>query len=82
MATKILAPIFLAGAAAAAVILAPAAAANTAASCDDSGIASVCTRAGSAAIIVRPDVDRQSFSIAPGGNPFGAGPMPPVFALD
>lgn len=82
MATKILAPVFLAGAAAATILFAPAAGATTSASCDDNGVASVCTRSGHAAIVATPNVDRQSLTFAPGGNPFGAGPMPPIFALD
>jgi hypothetical protein len=82
MATKILAPVFLAGAAAATILFAPAAGATTSASCDDNGIASVCTRSGHAAIGATPNVDRLSLMFAPGGNPFGAGPMPPIFALD
>lgn len=82
MAHKILAPIFLAGAAATAIMLAPTAGATTSASCDDNGIASVCTRSGHAAIVATPNVDRQSLQFAPGGNPFGSGPTPPIFALD
>ena len=82
MATKILAPIFLAGAAATAVLFAPSAGATTSASCDDNGVASVCTRSGHAAIVATPNVNRQGLTFAPGGNPFGAGPTPPLLAMD
>lgn len=82
MATKILAPIFLGGAAAAAILFAPAAGATSAASCSDSGTTSVCTRFGHAAIVATPNVRQQGLMFAPGGNPFGTGPMPPIFAMD
>ncbi len=82
MATTILAPIFLAGAAAAAILFTPAAGATTSASCTDNGVASMCTRSGHAAIVATPNVNRQSPMFAPGGNPFGAGPMPPILAMD
>lgn len=81
MVSKIFAPVFLAGAAAA-IILAPTAGATTA-DCDSNGGTSVCTRNGHAAIVATPDDnDTRPFSFAPGGNPFGAGPMPPLLALD
>lgn len=80
MAIKILAPVFLAGAAAA-IALAPAAGAASSADCDDTGLASVCTRNGHASIYATPTQGGQQFAIAPGlGNPFGG--MPPVFAID
>lgn len=82
MAKKILAPIVLGGAAAAAILFAPAAGATSAANRSDSGTTSVCTRGGHAAIVATPNVTRQGLMFAPGGNPFGAGPMPPIFAMD
>ena len=82
MAKKILAPIFLGGAAAAAILFAPAAGATSSASCADNGTTSVCTRSGHAAIVATPNVTQRGWMFAPGGNPFGAGPMPPIFAMD
>lgn len=82
MAIKILAPAFLAGAAAAAIILAPSASAATSADCDDDGGASVCTRNGHAAIVATPKPVGGQLMIAPGGSPFGLGPMPPLLAID
>ena len=82
MATKILAPVFLAGAAAAAILFAPSAGATTSANCDDNGVSSMCTRSGHAAIVATPNVRQQGLMFAPGGNPFGAGPVPPIFAMD
>lgn len=82
MAIKIIAPVFLAGAAAA-IILAPAAGAASSADCDDDGPASVCTRNGHAAIYATPNSSgTQQFVIAPGGGPFGSGPIPPMLAID
>lgn len=83
MIIKLFAPAFLA-AAAAAVISAPAAGAASTADCNDDGPASMCTRNGHAAIFAEP---RQSgmgpnFVMAPGGGPFGSGPMPPLLAID
>jgi hypothetical protein len=82
MATKILTPILLAGAAATAILFAPSAGATTSASCDDNGVASVCTRSGHAAIVATPNVRQQGLTFAPGGNLFGAGPTPPLLAMD
>lgn len=82
MITTILAPALLAGAAAAAILFAPAAAATSSSSCSDNGMTSVCTRGGHAAIVATPNVRQQQLMFAPGGNPFGAGPMPPIFAMD
>lgn len=83
MTTKFIAPLLLAGAAAAAVAFAPAAAAGSSADCNDNGPASVCTRSGHAAIYAEPAQRMQGFSVAPGGmNPFGNGPMPPLLAID
>lgn len=83
MATKFITPALLAGAAAAAIILAPAAGAASNANCDDDGPAAVCTRNGHAAIFATPRATgAQPFMIAPGGGPFGSGPMPPLLAID
>lgn len=82
MAIRILTPALLAGAALA-VILAPPAGAGSSADCDDDGPAAVCTRNGHAAIYATPNTRGQQFMIAPGGsNPFGAGAMPPLLAID
>lgn len=80
MAIKKLAPVFLAGAAAA-IILAPTAGAASSTTCNDNGPASVCTRNGHTAIVATPNpLGAQQFLIAPG--PFGSGPMPPLLAID
>lgn len=79
MSTKVFAPILLAGAAAAAVALAPTAGADNSAQCQDNGLTSVCTKTGHAAIVATPG------NTQAGGNaywPFGAGPVPPIWALD
>ena len=81
MITKLFAPALLA-AAAAAVISAPAASAGSTAECDEAGPASLCSRNGHAAIYAEPRQSGSTFSIAPGGGMFGAGPMPPLLAID
>lgn len=78
MATKLLAPAFLIGAAAAAVIAAPAAGA-TATQCSETGMASMCQRTGHSAIVATPDSRN---STAGFGWGLGAGPMPPIWAMD
>lgn len=81
--TKIFAPFLLAGAAAGAIALAPTAAAGSSTECDNDGPAAVCTRNGHASISATPrQTGQQFFSIAPGGSPFGSGPMPPLLAID
>ena len=50
---------------------------GTSADCDDDGGASVCTRNGHAAIVATPKPVVGQLMIAPGGSPFGLGPMPP-----
>lgn len=80
MRTTAIAPILMAGAAAAAVALAPTAAASSNESqCRDNGMTSVCSKSGHAAIVATPGETR-----AGGGAywPFGAGPTPPVWAMD
>ena len=78
MTIKTFAPVFFA-AAAAAIISAPAAGA---ADCDENGAASVCTRNGHSAIYTEPRQTGTGFMFAPGGNPFGYGPTPPLLAMD
>ena len=77
MIVKLFAPAFFA-AAAAAVISAPGAGAS-AAECDDDGPASVCARNGHTTIFAEPQQSGMSptFVIAP-----GAGPMPPLLAMN
>lgn len=82
MAISIFAPALLAGAAAATIIFAPAASAASSTDCDNNGTTSVCTRNGHAAIVAIPrPVGGQQLMIAPGGGPFGSGPMPPLLAI-
>ena len=84
MITRIVSPLILAGAAAAAIALAPTASATTSADCEDSGAVSMCTRTGHASIYASPNGGSPSrLSVGSGGvNPFGSGPMPPVLAMD
>lgn len=80
MITRILAPLFLAGAA---IAMAPTAYAGSTATCDSNGPVAVCSRPGHAAIFATPPQDLQQFSIVPGpGNPFGSGLMPPLIAMN
>jgi hypothetical protein len=81
MTIRTFAPVFFA-VAAAAIISAPAAGATSSADCDDDGPASVCTRNGHSAIYAEPRQTGPNFMIAPGGSPFGSGPMPPLLAMD
>jgi NaMN:DMB phosphoribosyltransferase len=77
MTAKFFAPILLAGATAAAVALAPVAVADM--RCDNRSLnTTLCQKSGHASISTSPD------SIATGSafNPFGAGPMPPIWAFD
>ncbi|MDQ1306703.1 MAG: hypothetical protein QG671_2535 [Actinomycetota bacterium] len=78
MIAKVFAPIFLAGAAAAAVALAPVASATNEAQCSDSGLSSVCTKNGHAKIVATPGTTAGGA----GYWPFGSGPTPPVLAMD
>lgn len=84
MSTKFHLPVFIAGAAlAAGLALAPTAAAGSnVADCKAGGSASLCSRPGHTAIVANTPVTRQGFPIAPGGNPFGNGPVPPLLAMD
>lgn len=81
MARRIFAPIFLAGAAAAAIISAPVASANEV-DCQDKGTASVCTRGGHASIYSEPRNDLHSFSIAPGPSWVRSSSQPPLLATE
>ncbi len=81
MITKLFAPALLA-AAAAAVISAPVASAASTPDCEDNGPASVCARNGHAAIYAEPNRMGSNLMMAPGGGMFGAGPMPPLLAID
>ena len=81
MITKVFAPTFLA-AAAAAIISAPAASAASTPDCDDDGPAAVCARNGHAAIYAEPNRLGSNLMMPPGGGMFGAGPMPPLLAID
>ena len=78
--TKILSTLFLGGAAAAAIALAPTANASNTVECDSNGAASVCSKSGHAAINASPGGTRANPGF--GFWPFGAGPTPPVFAMD
>ncbi|HPX36392.1 MAG TPA: hypothetical protein PLE49_06790 [Mycobacterium sp.] len=78
MIAKFLAPLFVAGAAAAGIAFAPAAAAAPA-DCQESGQTSVCQRSGHTSIYVSPSDNQQGGGM---GWPLGAGPVPPVFAMD
>lgn len=78
MITKLFAPIVLATGAATAVALAPIAAASNSASCEDSGLSSVCTKTGHAAIVATPGSNGSSTF----GYWQGVGPTPPVWAMD
>ena len=78
MIAKLLAPIFMTGAAAAAVALAPVATAGNEAQCSDSGLSSICTKAGHAKIVATPGTTAGGSAY----NPFGSGPTPPVWAMD
>lgn len=79
MRTPFFATLTLAGVAAAAIALAPAAAASGTLDCEDSGLSSVCQKAGHAAIVATPGSTTSGSS---GYWPFGAGPTPPIWALD
>lgn len=77
---KILSTLALGGAAAAAIALAPAAGATSTVECDSTGPASVCSKPGHASITASPGDTRANPAF--GFWPFGAGPTPPVFAMD
>ncbi len=80
MRTKILPPLILTGAAAAAIAFAPTASAGSTADCENAGSTAVCSRPGHAAIVATPSQRTQQVAIIP-GNPFGAAAVPPLLAL-
>lgn len=79
MTARIISPLILTAAAlAAAVALAPVAAAGSNdAECDRRGGAAVCQKSGHAFIDASPEATRTGV----GNWPFGAGPMPPIWAV-
>jgi hypothetical protein len=72
MARKFSTPLFVAGAAAAAIISAPVAGAVNSADCSDKGTASVCTRSGHTSIYTEPRNDLHTLSFPPGPSPLFA----------
>lgn len=80
MSTTFIAPLATAGVAlAAAIAFAPVAAATNTLECQDSSMSSVCQKSGHAAIVATPGTTRAAGA---GYWPFGAGPTPPIWALD
>ena len=80
MNTKLTASLAAAGAAiAAAVAFAPAAAAENQMSCQEGSMSSVCSKSGHSAIVATPGNTRAGGA---GFWPFGAGPVPPIWAMD
>lgn len=78
MIAKLIVPTLIAGAAAVGIAFAPAAAAAPA-DCQESGQTSVCQRSGHTSIYVSPAETQQGGGIS---WPLGAGPIPPVFAMN
>ena len=79
MSTKSIATLAAAGAAlAAAVAFAPAAAAENQMNCKEGTMSSVCSKSGHSAIVATPGSTRAGGA---GFWPFGAGPVPPIWAL-
>lgn len=78
MIAKLIAPLVIAGAVAVGITFAPTAAAAPA-DCQEVGDTSLCQRPGHSSIYVSPSDTQQSNGI---GWPLGAGPVPPVFAMD
>ena len=79
MSTKTIASLAAAGAAlAAAVAFAPAAAAENQMNCKEGTMSSVCSKSGHSAIVATPGSTRAGGA---GFWPFGAGPVPPIWAL-
>ena len=74
-----IAPLAAAGAAlAATVAFAPVAAAENTMDCQESTMSSVCQKSGHSAIVATPGSTRAGGA---GFWPFGAGPVPPIWAL-
>ena len=78
MIAKLTSALFIAAGAAMAIAFAPVAAAAPA-DCQQTGDTSVCQRPGHSSIYTSPGDTQQGNSI---GWPLGAGPVPPVFAMD
>lgn len=79
MSAKFIATLAAAGAAlAAAVAFAPVAAAENQMDCKDSTMSTVCSKSGHAAIVATPGNTRAGGA---GFWPFGAGPVPPIWAM-
>ncbi len=79
MSTKTIASLAAAGAAlAAAVAFAPTAAAENQMNCKEGTMSSVCSKSGHSAIVATPGSTRAGGA---GFWPFGAGPVPPIWAL-
>ena len=79
MSTKTIASLAAAGAAlATAVAFAPAAAAENQMNCKEGTMSSVCSKSGHSAIVATPGSTRAGGA---GFWPFGAGPVPPIWAL-
>lgn len=77
MIAKLIAPLFISGAAAAGIALAPIASASPA-DCEQSGQTSVCQRPGHTSIYSSPNT-----TVDTGISwPLGAGPVPPIWAMD
>jgi len=76
---KFFASAIIAGAAAGALALAPVAAAESnSLDCADKGPATVCQKNGHASLNASPQTKAGGNAY----NPFGAGPMPPIWAMD
>lgn len=79
MSIKFIAPLAVAGAAlAGAVTFAPVAAAENNLECEGTTTSSVCQKSGHSAIVATPGTKARGA----GYWPFGAGPTPPIWALD
>lgn len=80
MSVKFIASVATAGAAAAAAIaFAPAAAAENSLDCQSGSMSSVCQKDGHSSIVATPGNTRAGGA---GYWPFGAGPVPPIWAMD
>lgn len=80
MSAKFIGTIATAGAAlAAAIAFAPAAAAENTMNCQSGSMSSVCQKDGHSSIVATPGNTRAS---GVGYWPFGAGPVPPIWAMD
>lgn len=78
MITKVLGPILLAGAAAAAVALAPTSGATGRSECQTSALTPACANTGQAELVTTPHIS----TTGAGYWPFDGGPNPPVWVLE